>query len=120
MFLKTIGDAKLLDTNELFVLRDVPDDPCLRMADEMVKYFMADTLNEEKTLITEDHIEWVMQIFGRAFKLPIKSDKSIKVLSGAIALYTKWMHLPTAPQPIQKKALYFTKVFIISPHIRIQ
>ena len=117
MFLRTIGDAHLLDTNELFVLRDAPDDTCLRLADTMVKYLSADVANEEKTLLSKSHIEWVMQIFGRPFSLPIQQGRSEKVISGAISLYKKWMHLPTAPIPIQKDALYFTKVFIIS-HIR--
>ncbi len=101
MFLKTIGDAKLLDTNELFVLKDAPHETCLRLADTMVKYLLADVANEEKTCLTESHCEWVMQILGRAFRLPIKQT-SEKVLSGAISLYRKWMHLPTAPQPIQQ------------------
>ncbi len=110
MFLKTIGDASLLDTDELFVLRDAPDDTCLSLAATMVKYLSADVANEEKTLLTKAHCEWVMQIFGRAFSLPIQQGRSEKVISGAISLYKKWMHLPTAPQPIQKDALYFTKV----------
>eukprot|EP01084_Bolivina_argentea_P292192 502271_1 len=109
MFLKTIGDAKLLNTkNELFVLRDAPHDTCLRLAETMVKYLLADVANEEKTLLTKSHVEWVMQILGRAFRLPIQ-HKSEKVISGAISLYRKWMHLPTAPIPIQQESLYFTK-----------
>ena len=112
MFLKTIGDASLLDTNELFVLRDAPDDTCLSLASTMVKYLSAEVANEEKTLLTRPHVEWVMQILGRAFSLPIKS-RSEKVISGAIKLYQKWMHLPTAPQPIQKDALFFTKVCML-------
>ena len=109
MFLKTIGDASLLDTDELFVLKDAPDDTCLSLAATMVKYLSSDVSHEEKTLLTREHCEWVMQIFGRAFSLPIHG-RSEKVISGAIVLYKKWMHLPTAPQPIQKDALYFTKV----------
>ena len=109
MFLKTIGDAQLLDTDELFVLRDAPHNTCLRLAETMVQYLSADVINEEKTLLTKSHVEWVMQIFGRAFSLPIQG-RSEKVISGAISLYRKWMHLPTAPKPIQKEALYFTKV----------
>ena len=113
MFLKTIGDASLLDTDEVFVLKDVPDDTCLSLASAMVKYLSADVANEEKTLSTKANVEWVMQIFGRTFSLPIHSGRSEKVISGAISLYKKWMHLPTAPQPIQKDALYFTKVCIL-------
>ena len=109
MFLKTIGDAKLLDTDEHFILRDVPDDTCLSLASSMIKYLSVDVANEEKTLLTREHVKWVMQIFGRAFRLPITS-RSEKVISGAINLYRKWMHWPTAPRPIQNDSLYFTKV----------
>eukprot|EP00484_Ammonia_sp_Unknown_P001143 CAMPEP_0197023226 /NCGR_PEP_ID=MMETSP1384-20130603/3991_1 /TAXON_ID=29189 /ORGANISM="Ammonia sp." /LENGTH=1535 /DNA_ID=CAMNT_0042451417 /DNA_START=138 /DNA_END=4745 /DNA_ORIENTATION=+ len=74
----------------------------------MVGYLLKDVANEESTLKTREHCEWVMQIFGRCFSLPI-TNKSRTVISGAITLYKKWMHLPTAPQPIQKEPLYFSK-----------
>ena len=109
MFLKTIGDAGLLDTNELFVLEEAPSQIGLRLAETIVTYLIQDVDNEEKTLKSANHVEWVMQIFGRAFSLPI-TDRSKKVISDAISLYKKWMHLPTAPKPIQKEPLYFTKV----------
>ena len=109
MFLKTIADAKLLSTaNELFVLRDAPAPVCLSLAKTMVDYLTADVHNEDITLLSKEHAQFVIQIIGPAFKLPIHST-SAEVIFSAIDLYQKWMNLATAPAPIQQFSQFFTK-----------
>eukprot|EP00485_Elphidium_margaritaceum_P022926 CAMPEP_0202713198 /NCGR_PEP_ID=MMETSP1385-20130828/51456_1 /ASSEMBLY_ACC=CAM_ASM_000861 /TAXON_ID=933848 /ORGANISM="Elphidium margaritaceum" /LENGTH=64 /DNA_ID=CAMNT_0049373477 /DNA_START=33 /DNA_END=223 /DNA_ORIENTATION=+ len=64
MFLRSIGDANLLDTSELFALRNVPDDYSLRLAQTTVDYFTKSSANQAKTLLSKEHCELFMEIIG--------------------------------------------------------
>ena len=107
MFLHTIGQAKLLPTNELYVLKQVPPSATLTLSKTIVDY-LNKPQSEERTLLSKDHVDWILQVLGHTFTLPILSRAS-NVISDAIDIYKRWMNPKTQPKPIRRHNEYFIK-----------
>ena len=112
MYLRSIQELKLLPADvyppELDVLRDVPPTVGLDLARTTINHLRKQQKNEDMMLLTKQHVEWVMQIIGHTFKLPI-STKTQETIGNGIKLYEKWMHHELAPAPIQQYPQYFAK-----------
>ena len=112
MYLKSIQELKLLPNDvypsELDVLRDVPWSVGLDLGRTTINHLRSNQRNEDMMLLTKSHVEWVMQIIGHTFKLPI-NDKTQNTIGGGIKLYEKWMHHELAPAPIQQYPQFFAK-----------
>lgn len=109
MFIDWISKVELLEhqpgTN---ILKDWPLDVRRAVCSEVVKYQVLQYASASQTLITPDHVKWVMECVGACFQLPIEHADVINL---AIDLYSKWLFEPKRPAPIINDSQTFFRQF---------
>ncbi|KAL9648269.1 hypothetical protein ABK040_013888 [Willaertia magna] len=71
----------------------------------IVEYFNNQNDSAKNNLTTTAHVEWVMEVIGQAFSMPIVDHVSI---DRAINVYTKWLfEVDQRPFPMQENLQYF-------------
>lgn len=98
MILPWIAQLGLLKSNEdKNILRDFPLSVKRVVVSEIVKYVAKKYSEAIKLLTTPAHVNFIMEIIGQSFQLPIQDHE---VINMAIDIYHKWLFSRERPQPI--------------------
>ena len=74
----------------------------------IVRYFHSQYQHAISQLSTESHVEWVMEVIGQSFQLPIEDHE---VIGMAIDIYQKWIfNEKDRPVPVNANLQYFIQV----------
>jgi hypothetical protein len=109
MLLPWISDLGLIASNpEKNILKGFPLAVKRTVVSSIVRYFHSQYEHAIVQLTTAAHVNWVMEVIGQSFQLPIEDHE---VINMAIDIYQRWLFTDAdRPIPIKDDLQYFIQV----------
>lgn len=109
MLLPWINDLGLISSNpNKNILKGFPLAVKRAVISSIVRYFHSQYEHAIAQLTTAAHVNWIMEVIGHSFQLPIEENE---VINMAIDIYQKWLFNDSdRPAPLRDDLQYFIQV----------